>query len=242
MAEPHLATDQPPAASRRRGLRVMSVVTAALLLAGVVAAVVGEIEPRPSPQAADRAAAAAFLATWRTHLLASWSADQDETRTTASVRGGLSFAVHEAQRPPNSVTTGDGTVSARRGSDLIACATPPDATAPVCRVVPTDESWAQDAAQQIAAIGALLLGPTAQYDISRSPGGCFAFQLMTPSPTASTFLGDGARYCVDPVTGVLLSSQVERGAVIDTLVTVAYHAPASDADLALPPDAVYSAG
>ena len=51
-----------------------------------------------------------FLAAWRAHLMASWSVDEIDERTTA--KGAVvRFEVHQAQNPPDSIEIGNGTVS-----------------------------------------------------------------------------------------------------------------------------------
>lgn len=185
---------------------------------------------------AGSAPADAFLAAWRAHLSSTWSVDQVGDRTT-DAGAHLRLAVHEAQRPPDRVRTGLGSVDARRGSTLIACASA--SSVPLCRTERASGSWQEAADAEISGLRGALTGNTAVYSVAASGPGCFQFTLRRPAAVVPVTFGRGARYCLDPSSGAVLSSTVERVGAVDTLTTVEHHSPATDADLALPTDARY---
>ncbi|GAC1355170.1 MAG: hypothetical protein NVSMB4_16440 [Acidimicrobiales bacterium] len=193
---------------------------------------------RPEPVVANPKAAADFLIAWQAHLLASWSVNQVEERTTTS-GGTLRFTLHEAQRPPDRVRLGGGATEARRGFTLVACAVPPRGDHPVCRQAPTRRTWREDVERDMSALRALVEGPGAVYGVRSPSSGCWDLILRRPEETVPVVLGRGSQYCLDPATGAVLSSRVQRIGAVDRVTTVARHAPATDADLALPPDATF---
>jgi len=186
----------------------------------------GPASPPPS------AATTAFLTGWRAHLSSSWSVDQVVERRADS-GATLSFAVHEAQRPPDSVRVGLGTVSARQGSTQLACG-PTRGSQTVCRRLPAPTTWAATVDSQLAALAALVEGPSAVYRVTTDRAGCFMLALVVPPAQVPVSLERAATYCLDPASGALLSARIQRDGATDVTTTTAHHAPAVDADLALP--------
>jgi hypothetical protein len=214
-------------------------VAGAVLVAGLVAAgLVARSRHGPSAPPAGPA----FVALWRVHLLSSWSVDEVGERVTSS-GATLRFQVHLAQRPPDSVEVASTTVSARRGSTVIACATPTGGDHPVCREAPATLTWQQHAEAELAVLRQAVTGPRSEYLVRALRPGCFEFRLRDPTfrPPANSAvsLGRHATYCLDVRTGAPLSSRVDTGTRVDTFTTTRVHAPATDADLALPAGAVY---
>ncbi|GAC1542232.1 MAG: hypothetical protein NVS3B12_30160 [Acidimicrobiales bacterium] len=193
---------------------------------------------RAEPVMTSPKAAADFLVAWRAHLLASWSVDQVEERTTTS-GATLRFTLHEAQRPPDRVRLGGGATEARRGFTLIACAVPPQGDHPVCRQAPTRRTWRDDVERDMTTLQGLVEGPGSVYGVLAPSPGCWDLILRRPQESVPVVLGRGSQYCLDLATGELLSSRVQRVGAVDRVTTVARHAPATDADLALPADATY---
>jgi hypothetical protein len=193
--------------------------------------------PQPAPPApASRALAEEFLAAWRAHLMASWSVDEVTERTTtagATVR----FDVHEAQAPPDSVLIGNGTVAARRGAVQLACGPGGTGRGLTCRSAPAPLSWQRDADRRVAALRAEMEGPGAVYRVQQGAPGCWVLVLSSATHVVPVALGRAATFCLDPATGALRSSEVHRVGAVDRVVVVSTHAPATAADLALPPGA-----
>ena len=213
----------------------MGALAGAAASAGLVLS--GALAPhRPPPPPPD--AAPAFLAAWRAHLLASWSVDEVEQRTTAS-GGTIGFRLHEAQRPPDSVSIGGATIDARRGSTLVACATPAGGTHPVCREHATTVTWARMAEGRVAALRATVAGPRRVYRVVATGPGCFRLDLVVPAARLGRAVPIGAAYCFDSRTQALRSSTVRLAGATDVITATSIHAPATDADLALPADATY---
>lgn len=233
----HAATPlgERPALAALAGALAGAVIAAGLVAAGLPA--------RPRHRAAPvESDGAAFVALWRTHLLSSWSVDETGERVTAT-GASLRFRVHIAQRPPDSVEIASATVAARRGSTLIACATPAGGAHPVCREAPATLTWQQHADAEMAVLRQAVTGPASEYLVQALGPGCFGFTLRDPryrppANSAVTF-GRRATFCVDAHTGAVLSSRVDTGTRVDTFTATRVHAPATDADLALPADAVY---
>lgn len=188
---------------------------------------------------ADAGEAEIFIAAWRVHLLSSWSVDQVQDRTT-DAGAHLRIDVHEAQRPPDRVRIGLGSVDARRGQTLIACASASGDSSgrPACRAQATKTSWQDEVDNQLAALRGALVGNRAVFTVMVAGPGCFVFRLRGSTGPVPVTLGRGARYCLDPQTGAVLSSTVQRVGALDSLTTIEHHSPATDTDLALPPGAV----
>jgi hypothetical protein len=208
-------------------------ISAGLLAAGV------PHRSRPSrPPAPTVAAAVRFIGAWRAHLSASWSVDEVERRARQTGQS-IGFQLHEAQRPPDSVFVGASTVSARRGQTLIACATPLGATAAVCREAPTTQTWAEGVTSQIAVLTAAVTGPRAIYRVTDLGGNCYRLSLISPTAALPVYIDRGATYCFDTRTNAVRLSVIQRVGAVDTTTAVTVHAPANDADLALPVGARY---
>src|SRR6516225_4599503 len=75
------------------------------------------------------------VAAGQAHLQADWSVDEIDQRTTAS-GASISFQIHHAQAPPDSLETGGGTVAARQGDEEVACGPGSTGTGYVCRSAP----------------------------------------------------------------------------------------------------------
>ncbi len=190
-----------------------------------------------SPGGGSSGPATAFVAAWRAHLGSSWAVDEIDERTAAS-GAVIRFEIHRAQDPPDSLVLGNGTVAARRGPTELACG-PGTGTGLACRSAPARLSWAQDVDAQVAALDAELFGPRAVYRVSAAGQGCWTLSLAVPSAAVPVVLGLGATYCLDTATWALRSSVVHRVGAVDRVTVVSAHAPATAADLALPPGAAF---
>jgi len=174
-----------------------------------------------------------FLAAWRAHLMASWSVDEIDQRTTA--KGAVvRFEVHQAQNPPDSIEIGNGTVSARRGATEVACGPAPSGTGLTCRSAPSPLTWSQSVDRQLALLRTDLSGPAPYYRVTGTPDGCWSLTLAVPPSAAPVAIGLGSTYCLDPATLALRSSRVQRAGAVDVVSVTDAHAPATAADLALP--------
>jgi hypothetical protein len=177
--------------------------------------------------------AAAFVAAWQAHLQADWSVDEIDQRTTTS-GASISFQIHHAQAPPDSLETGGGTVAARIGAVEVACGAGANGTGYACRSAPAPRSWQAEVDAEIAGLRAAVIGPEAVFAVSTDGRGCWTLSLRVPAATVPVLLGRGATYCLDPTTLALRSSVVHQVGAVDRVNTVVTHAPATAADLALP--------
>ena len=210
-----------------------AVIAAAVSLAGL------PHRPTPAPPPPVTASAAsAFLDVWRAHLLASWSVVQIERRTFPS-GSSVSFEIHSAQRPPDSLETAGGTVSGRQGSTQFACATSPRTGHLLCRKVASGVTWQQYVDGYVAALRAQITGPRALFGVAAVAHDCFVFEpIVTPAELPVLF-GRGARYCFDAPTGALVCSAVNVVGAVDTLTTIELRSPATTSDLVLPAGATF---
>ncbi len=215
---------------------VVGVAVAAVLLATGAFDRAAPARPRPLTTPPD--GAAAFVAAWRAHRLASWSVDEVDARSFPS-GATIRFEIHEAQRPPDSIRLAGGTASGRRGSTEIGCATPEGSSHPICRLSPAAHTWAEDVDTEVAALTRIVEGPGAIYRVTALGGGCYQFETRVPAAQLSVLFGRSARYCLDARTGAVVSSRVVVVGAVDTITTTDVHAPATDADLALPKDATF---
>jgi hypothetical protein len=195
--------------------------------------------PPPPPRPVGTAAAAtAFLDAWQRSLTTAWAVDERVERVTA--RGGrLVYDVHEARRPPDSLEWGLGAVSARKGDELLACATGTDGRLG-CRQQPNAPSYAGEVAQRMTTLRQLVVGPTALYGVAQI-GGCFQLLLRLPGFPVPPY-GKRALFCFDPATGAPAGTVIERDEAVDRTTVVSAHSPPTDDDLALPAAGAITAG
>ena len=229
-----------PGWSAALGAVVGALVVSALAALGALPSIPAPSRPVAAGGAVGDVAgspAAAFLAAWRAHLAASWSVDEIDERTAAS-GAVIRFEIHRAQHPPDSVVVGNGTVAARRGSTELACG-PGAGAALACRSAPARLTWAQDVDAQVAALRAELVGPRAVYRVGGAGDGCWTLSVVVPSAAVPVVLGLGATYCLDTTTWALRSSVIRRVGAVDRVTVASAHAPATAADLALPPGAAF---
>ena len=183
-----------------------------------------------STTVAASVAAQRFLDAWRRSLTTSWSIEESLDRTTAAGAHAV-FPIHEAQRPPDRITAGVGSVDARQGDQLVACA--PGSTGKLsCTTQGTAPPYSEQVDQTVLALHAYVLGPQAVYGVVELAG-CFQLTLRLPGYPSPPY-GTSAVFCFDPVTGAPAGSVIVRDEGTDRTSVVSAHAPATDADLALP--------
>jgi hypothetical protein len=176
------------------------------------------------------ATAQRFLDAWRRNLTTSWSVDESLDRTTAAGAHAV-FAIHEAQRPPDRITVGLGSINARQGDQLVACA-PGSSGKLECTPQGTAPAYDQQVDQTVLALHAYVLGPQALYAVVQLAG-CFQLTLRLPGYPSPPY-GTSAVFCFDPVTGAPAGSVIVRAEGTDRTRIVSAHAPATDADLVIP--------
>jgi hypothetical protein len=174
-----------------------------------------------------------FLAAWRRSLLTSWSVDESVSRTTRNGRH-LDFAVHRAQRPPDRVQIGLGSVSARVGGTDVACATGGDGRLE-CRSQGQAPPYGQAVDQELQTLSTYVTGAHPLYVVVERPP-CFDLTLALSKYPVPPY-GRRAEFCFDRASGAPSASLVVRDEGTDRIVVTSLHAPATAADLALPPGA-----
>jgi hypothetical protein len=207
------------------------------LAAGVLAGVVGiaalagagwpqRREETPAAPAETRAAADAFLAAWRRSRLATWAVDARFERRLADGRE-LTTEVHLAQRPPDRVSIGLGSVEARRGGRRLACATATDG-AVVCRDGGPARPYRDEVDAELRNLAGYV-GARGFYAVAAEAGRCFRLRLRVAILTPP--YGQRARFCFDPDTGAPVRSELERREATDRTVAFRVDGRPTDADL-----------
>ena len=156
--------------------------------------------------------------------------DESLERATANGRH-LTFSLHRAQRPPDRLSVGLGSVDGRRGNQLVTCA--PDSGGQVhCVTGGVAPPYSQDVEGQLVALRPYVTGQQAVYVVAEVAG-CFQLTLRLPGYPVPPY-GSSAVFCFDPGTGAPAGSVIVRNEGTDRTRIVAAHSPASDADLAVP--------
>lgn len=186
---------------------------------------------RPGVDRAPASAAKAFLAEWVQSRSSTWVVESRFTRHTAA-GSPFSFDIHNAQRPPDRLLMGQGSVVARRGDQLLACAGR-DRSRLHCRTSGGAASWPAELAGEVHVLESYFEGDPPLYQVRRDQRGCFA--LTQVRPLLSAPYGFRARFCFDPRTHAPTLAQVERAEGVDVTRAVSVRGHVTDADLAPPP-------
>lgn len=204
---------------------VAGAVIGALGVAALVAADWPPTAEGPPPETA--AAARRFVDAWRRSRESTWVLDgRFERVTTAGKR--LATDVHIAQRPPDRVVTGLGTIDARVGDSRLACA-PDDAGQVHCRRAGVARPYAEDVADVVRNLRSYVLGPGRFYAVSEDGRWCFRVRLIRR--VLSPPYGEHARFCFDPATGAPVLSEIARTEGRDRTVAIRVKAAPTAADL-----------
>jgi hypothetical protein len=158
------------------GLALVGVLVVALVLRA-------HREERPIPPGSalvfTAQAAEDFVAAWKRSLMSSWAVEQAYERVTP--RGTLRFTVRRAQRPPDSLDVGLGTIQARRGDTALACVTGASEQLH-CRSAGAAVAYDVTVASAVDSLRAQVVGPAALYDVGIGNGaGCYGLRLRVPT-------------------------------------------------------------
>jgi hypothetical protein len=172
-------------------------------------------------------AARAFLTAWERSRTGTWALEG----TFQRVQGGravLTTAVHAAQRPPDRLRIGLGSVDAVEGGRRLACA--PDAEGVVaCRDGGPAPPYREEVRSELSVLRTYVTGAGRLYGVVADDGGCFTLRLRGAYLTPP--YGQRARFCFDGATGAPVRSEIERLEATDRTVAVSVRARVSDADL-----------
>ena len=216
------ATGPRPVLAAVAGAVVGAVASVALAASGWPADEAGDIPP-PRETAA---AGSRLLAAWERSRVGTWVVDARFERVTATGRR-LEVDVHMAQRPPDRLITGLGSVNARRGSHRLACASGEDGVV-ACREAEVLGPYADEVAADMRVLRAYVSGPSAFYAV-REEAGCFRLRLRLR--VLSPPYGERAQFCFDSVTGAPTRSEIVRREARDRTVAVSVRSRVSDDDL-----------
>lgn len=212
-----------PLAGVVAGVLVGSVVVAALAVRDFSPTRIEE----PHGVVHSGAAAEAFLAAWEHMLNGTWVVRAVFTRHVPG-RQPLVGEIHEAQRPPDRLRRGLGTIEARVNGRRTACAQPADG--PVqCRDGGPAPPYEEDVAAELALLRGYVTGAGRLYDVGAENRGCFRLTLR--ARILAPPYGDTARLCFDAATGALRSVDVERGQARDETRAIEIRPDPTEADL-----------
>lgn len=205
---------------------IAGVVVGLAIVAGAMATAPGEPPPTPQRQSPSER----FLSAWHHSRMSTWVVTSRFTRVTEA-GGRLTFAIHHAQRPPDELRFGLGSVSARRGDIVLACGggeQGPDSLR--CRRAAAAKPWAVEVEAEIALLRSYLEGPQPLYRVTDLGGGCFG--LTEDRRILSPPYGKKARFCFDPKTGAPVYTRIERIEGVDETEAEEVRATVTEADLA----------
>ena len=206
------------------GVVVGAVIVGALAVNDVPS---GEPSTPPTPPESQEAAEL-FVAAWERKLRGTWVARSEFTRTTAT-RQTLSGEVHEAQRPPDRMRRGLGSVDARIGGRRIACA-PTEAGEVQCRDGGAAPAYDDEVAAELELLRGYVYGRGRLYAVLAESASCFRLRLV--QRILAPPYGDAARFCFQQATGAPLSAEIRRGGTLDVTRAVDIRADPTPTDFA----------
>jgi hypothetical protein len=197
------------------------------VLVGALAASDWPHHAEGDPAVEQPAAARAFLAAWRQSRNGTWAVDGTFERVMGG-RAVLTVAVHMAQRPPDLLRTGLGSVKAVQTGRRLACAA--DAGGVLhCSDAGPAPPYRDEVRSELAVLRTYVVGPGRLYGVVADGADCFVLRLRGSYLTPP--YGQRARFCFDDATGAPVRSEVERFEATDRTVAVSVRARVSDADL-----------
>jgi hypothetical protein len=179
------------------------------------------------------ALAGRFLDAWRRSLTTSWAVTESVARTTSDGRR-LDFPAVLAQRPPDHVNIGLGTVDARLAGVDVACGVGSTGTL-TCRRQPGATPFDKTVDDQVGILRTYVAGPAPLYAVAELAG-CFQLTLQVPGFPVPPY-GRRAVFCFDPATGAPAGSVVAKDQGTDRISVTDAHSPATADDLQLPSSA-----
>lgn len=158
----------------------------------------------------DPGSAVAFVDAWRASLEGTYLAEGRFQRVTSAGRP-LDGTTYLAQRPPDRVEVGFGSIDAVLGGRRVACA-PDDEGQARCRTAdaPPFERRVDDEVGRVR--GLVVEDPDTDvvvpYRVARDAAGCFVLTLRFDLPAPP--YGRRATFCFDDETGARVATEVER--------------------------------
>jgi hypothetical protein len=181
-----------------------------------------------------RAAASAFVAAWQRSRLGTWAEVLQFDRRLPDGKH-LRYEIRQAQRPPDRLRVGGGTVDARRGDQLLACATGQQEQL-VCRDAGAAPDYRVEVDREVAILRDEVLAATPVYAVRARGAGCFDLRLLRTELLVQPY-GLRARFCFDAATGAPTRQEVRRKTGVDVQTALVVRGQVTAADLAPPPTA-----
>lgn len=173
-------------------------------------------------------AAGSFLDAYERSRTATFVAEQTFTRTADDGRS-ISYPRRVVQRPPDDrLVIGGGQAEGRLDGRVVLCSTSPDGTSRCDEGAPAPP-YAEEVAEEVANLRALVDGEGAVYEVRAGEDGCWSLHLRRRVLTPT--YGEQAGFCFDEATGAPLRTDVVRDGVTDTVVTEAVRTEVTAADL-----------
>ena len=175
----------------------------------------------------------AFLDAWQRSQQGTFVVEYRFTRVVAGGRG-FEGKTRLAQRPPDRLFVGLGTVDGRIDGHKIDCATEPGGDVR-CFPGATVGAYDDEVAREIDRLRHYVEGDLPLYRTSWTWNGCFALALARNLPAAQ--YGMRATFCFDDRTGAQVLVEVVRPEGTDRSIATSLRAGVTDSDFELPEDA-----
>ena len=211
-----------PGAGARAGVLVGGLLVAVLVLTRPEAE---RVQPGPT-----RASAEAFLAAWRLSRTGTFVTAGTYTRIVDG-RPALAAATRTAQRPPDRLVSGAGSIQGRIDGRRLGCALATGGGAS-CRQGESVGPYGDAVDDELSILVSQVLGPGRLYDVSDDGPGCFVLRLGRA--IAGPPYGQQARFCFDATSGAMVASRIDRGRAVDVVEVGEVRVDVTDADLRPP--------
>ncbi len=199
-----------------------------MLVGAAATAAVVITTPRHAPPARHDASGA-YIEAWRHSQLSTWKVVLRWTRTVRGAR--LQDDITIAQRPPDRLSTGGGSVDARTGDRRLACTAGSDGRLR-CRDAGPAPPYSEEVDNGAAVLRQQLSGPGRLYDVTSGGPRCYDLRLRLRYPAPP--YGQRSRFCFDARTGAPTLRDVERLEGRDVQEAVSLSADVTVADLTPP--------
>lgn len=175
-----------------------------------------------TPEAAD-----AFVEAWERSRNGTFVTISEIDRTTAA-GGELGLTLVVAQRPPDVVRAGGGSVTGTVEGLRLGCDTDPDGELLCLGTEVAGRDHDARVAREIEILRTYVDGDRPLYRVT-DDGDCFALRLALPLPSPP--YGTAARFCFDPETGAHADMRIERAEGTDVVTLVQVSGTVTDDDL-----------
>jgi hypothetical protein len=223
-----------PTAGAGRGLAIVAVVFAVLIVVGAGAAWLLSGDDHPALSGTE--AADSLIETYTRNIEATFLVQGELTRTLDDGRT-LNSAYLTVQRPPDHIQRSLGSTTGDVGGRIVNCSTPPGGTY-TCAATAAAEPWEQQRDSTLAALDSYVRGDDPVYDVTTDDDGCFV--LVRRRTELDATFGRRARLCFDEHYAALRRLEVERdGGATDVMLADRITDQVTNADFDLQGDSTY---